>query len=458
MAQFYSYWKQRYQIIIILYFIITLGATLSPLITSGFVFNAKVQNDSLLNDSAVDSFSVASFHIIRRDVTEDYANVTTDEPPLLSNYSMSDTNIATRSDEITTLTVTGKKIQSVTATSASLTVSTAFQLTSSTAGSTVTNKHIQKTLLETLMMMVKEFNDAKAAYILISMFSLVSALSYSFVCCCTSCRWMKTPPAQNSDYPFKCKTTWSSKTNFFAVAASILFAFFTGAVESNLANMLTFYCMIALQKPQASGVLLTTVFWFSVSLSRLTALFFHKKIWHVVPVGFTVGVAILSCTATTLHYSWTTLYISVAVFGLSTGYLGPIGYCWLDQQLGMGSWFSTVWLIAVQCSCAVVPYVTACSMGVIGQNPLMFPIVQLVLMVILGLTTGVFIKAVSQASQLTFVDKLVLTTNDDVFAYKKHVNEEDVTELDHFDEFTHFDRHNAVSYFVKQPTTPSILK
>lgn len=61
-----------------------------------------------------------------------------------------------------------------------------------------------------------------------------------------------------------------------------------------------------------------------------------------------------------------------------------------------------------------------------------------------------FKSAVTEASQMTVVDKLAMTSNDEIFAYRRQVDEEDGLELDALDELTHFDRNNIVQYFVKK--------
>lgn len=331
------------------------------------------------------------------------------------------------------------------------------KLTSPVSVTTVTTMspnqtNIWKVVLSTM-------NNVKTAYVIISMITLLSALSHVFICCCTSCRWLRTPPLQSSDYPFKFKLMWSSRINFCAVASSTVFSFLIGAFESTVTNLLTVYCMEAMNKSQRSGVLLTSVFWCTVALSRFTVLFFQKKSFQFAPLVTVVCVSALLCSCmVTFSKSWLVLWFSIAILGLTTGHLAPVGFCWLDQQLGLGPWYCAVWLCAFQFGRMTIPYLTAYVMDG-DEKTIMFPVMMVILVVLLGLMTAAFKKTVSEASRLTVSDKLVLTNNGEAFAYTKPVEDDDGFDLDHLDEYTYFDRQKTVSYFVKQAPTPTpVLK
>lgn len=289
-----------------------------------------------------------------------------------------------------------------------------------------------------MLQRVAELNNVRVAYLVISIISFVSTTFYVFMCCCSSCRSFKPAFGIDGDADekrFQLNQLCSNRINLYASLVSWLFCFLSGGVESIMSNLLTVYCVTGMWQEQSSGVLLTTTYWFFVSLGRMAALGFYKKFWQTNSLVVCLAFSFVSCgIMVVFSKSWIVLCICVAAIGLTTGHLTPLMFCWLDQQLGLESWFVTAWLCSYQIGRATLAPLTA--YGMLNHSPHMMPIVVLICTVFLSVVTVVMRKIVIQASQMNVADLVVVTRHikssdgKKLLEYHRHIDEIDGSDSD----------------------------
>lgn len=286
---------------------------------------------------------------------------------------------------------------------------------------------------------VSEINRVHFAYLVISLISMASTAGFAIMLCCMPCTSFRLPPENTKDYRFTPRSLCASRQNLYCFLLTMGMGFLVMGMESLMYNLLTVYVIQAHHRDQAKGVLLTSLYWLCVAVSRIVIAVFFRLVNARLTILSCLGSTLLiTAVLTVFSYSWTTVWLGIAILGLSLGPIFPLVYCYLDHSLGYSPWMGSVWLVAAHLGRMVVPVVTVAAMEGRGTprvalfSHLVCALFACVLFIFLQRT----VKAASAMMAVNDFTRQIRQANGDFAEYRRMPNDaEDPMEMDKLDDF-----------------------